>query len=89
MCVSCFSSFEALAMNGAGALAIAVTGAGRVVDKVRGRSSEQRRSEVWTQNAAFMRSLGHDPVAVLGPPPEQAVEPSSSPTPRPRPPVPA
>ncbi len=56
-------------MNGAGALAIAATGASRVRDVLRGRSSEQRRSEVWTQNASFMRSLGHDPVAVLGPPP--------------------
>ncbi len=74
MCINCFSSLDALAVAGTGATALASGGWQRVVDRVHGRTREQRRQLTWDDDAAFLASLGHDPEVLLGPPPTQRVD---------------
>ena len=70
MCGSCFTNTDSLLLSAAGAGTAAVAVARRAKDVVSGRTASERRSAAYAANAGFLRSLGHDPALVLGPPPE-------------------
>ncbi len=70
MCVNCLGMADVAAVAGSGALVAASSGWQRITDVFSGRTREQRRRAVWDDNAAFLRELGHDPVELLGAPPE-------------------
>ena len=69
MCGSCVTTAESLLLGAAGAGTAAAAAARRVREGLRGRTSLDRQAAAYAANAAFLRSLGHDPSVVLGPPP--------------------
>ena len=69
MCGSCVSNAESVLLGLAGAGTAAAAAARRARDALGGRTSSDRRAAAYEANAAFLRSLGHDPAGVLGPPP--------------------
>ena len=71
MCINCFSSVDAMAVAGSGAAALASTGWQRIVDRARGLSPRDRQRRTWAEDAAFLRSLGHDPEVLLGREPDR------------------
>ena len=70
MCGSCVTNAEALILGAAGATTAGVAVVRRTADLLTGRSPDPRRQAAYEANAGFLRSLGHDPAAVLGPAPE-------------------
>jgi hypothetical protein len=72
VCASCFTRIDAVALNSAGLLAMAVVGRRRVLDAWHGRSRTTRRQASYDETAGFLREMGHDPDLVLGPPPAAA-----------------
>jgi hypothetical protein len=66
VCVSCFSAAEAVVLQAGGAV---VLGAGGL-RRLRGGLPFRDRQASWQRRAAFLQSLGHDPVELLGAPPE-------------------
>ncbi len=77
MCGSCISNAESLVIGAVGATSGAVALARRAGDLLRGRASSGARAAAYAANADFLRSLGHDPALVLGPPPELRAETAS------------
>ena len=69
MCGSCVTNAEAVLVSALGAGNVALSLAQRLSDAVHGRTSADRRLSAHKANAAFLRTLGHDPAEVLGPPP--------------------
>ena len=69
VCASCFTRIDAAVVGSAGALAAAGVGWQRILDAVRGTSRAARRRMTYDQTAEFLRAMGHDPAAVLGPRP--------------------
>lgn len=72
MCGSCVTNAEAVLVGALGAGNVALSLVERLHDAVKGRPAAERRLCVHQANAAFLRSLGHDPARVLGPPPGPA-----------------
>jgi len=71
MCGSCVTNAEAVLVSAVGAGSVALSLVERLLDAVKGRTAAERRLGAYQANAAFLRSLGHDPAQVLGPPPRQ------------------
>ena len=71
MCGSCVTHAEAVLVSAVGAGNVALSLVQRLSDALHGRSAFERRLGAHQANAAFLRSLGHDPARVLGPPPRQ------------------
>ena len=69
MCGNCVTNADAVLVSALGAGNVALSLVQRLHDAVTGRSAAERRLSVHQVNAAFLRSLGHDPARVLGPPP--------------------
>jgi hypothetical protein len=69
MCMSCVTSAEAIAINATGGLVLAKGALDRVADAARRRHPAERRQAAWDANSAFVRRLGLDAAAVLGPRP--------------------
>jgi len=69
MCSTCTTAFDALSTNAVIVAAVTVNGWERMKDRVRRRPRIERELETWKTNAAFMRSMGLDPLATLGAPP--------------------
>lgn len=69
MCSTCTTAFDAITWNSAIGLAFASEGARRIHDRLRGRRPVDRAMHNWTENADFARSVGLDPLHVLGAPP--------------------
>lgn len=69
MCVSCMSSVDAVVWNSVAVACVAASGARRIRDAAIGRRPLQRRQEAYGRNSEFLRTLGLDPVEVLGPAP--------------------
>jgi len=69
MCGNCVTNAEAVAVSAVGAANVAVSLTQRAIDLACGRSAAERRLGAHQANAGFLRSLGHDPALVLGPPP--------------------
>ena len=65
MCASCFTQVDAMAWNAVGVAAAASVG----WRAVRVRARHDRRRIAYAETAAFLRELGHDPIAVIGEPP--------------------
>lgn len=74
MCSTCTTAFDTLAWNSAIGLAFATEGARKVRDRIRGRRPVDRAMADWSANADFVRSIGLDPLEVLGAPPLVPVE---------------
>lgn len=70
MCGSCVTSAEALILSTAGATTAGIGMVRRAADRLAGRSRRPGRLAAYEANAGFLRSLGHDPAAVLGPAPD-------------------
>jgi hypothetical protein len=66
MCTSCVSTAEAVVITGAAGITVVQGAARRLADALAGRHPAERAQEAWDANAAFARSLGLDPAAVLG-----------------------
>lgn len=75
MCANCVTAAEALAISMAGATAAGNELRRVIQDAFRGRPAFERRIEAWQANAAFLSSLGLDPVEVLGAPPAPSTAP--------------
>jgi hypothetical protein len=71
MCGNCVTNADAVLVSALGAGNIALSLAQRLGDAVQGRTGAERRIGAHQANAAFLRSLGHDPDQILGPPPLQ------------------
>ena len=69
MCATCVTVFDTAATNAAIVAALALDGWERLRDRLSGRSRTERQLATWTANADFVRSLGLDPLTVLGAPP--------------------
>jgi hypothetical protein len=69
MCTSCVTTAEAAVIAAAAGLSMAKGAADRLADALAGRHPAERRQEAWDANAAFVGSMGLDPLAVLGPRP--------------------
>lgn len=69
MCGSCVTHAEAVLVSAIGAGNVALSLAQRLSDAVHGRTGAERRLAAYQANAAFLRSLGHDPDQILGLPP--------------------
>lgn len=69
MCSTCTTAFDAITWNSAIGIAFASEGARRLRDHLRGRRYEDRVMDDWMANAEFARSVGLDPLEVLGAPP--------------------
>lgn len=69
MCGNCVTNADAVLVSALGAGNVALSLVQRLHDAVTGRSAAERKLDVHQANAAFLRSLGHDPAQVLGPPP--------------------
>lgn len=81
MCTGCFSTVDTVIVQATIATALARTAVTRVGDRLTGRDATDRRRAAYRDNAAFLRTLGHDPAAVLGPPPPNAPTPAPAPVP--------
>lgn len=77
MCANCVTSLDAMAIGLVGGTAFASAGIRWVRDQVGGTAARIRRRQEYDDDARFVRSIGLDPVAVLGDPPQ--------PLPRPQP----
>jgi len=71
MCGNCVTNAEAVLVSAVVAGNVVLSLAQRLSDAVQGRTGAERRLGAHQANAAFLRSLGHDPARVLGPPPRQ------------------
>ncbi len=69
MCGNCVSNADGLLLGAAGAGTAAAALARRAKDALHGSTSSDRQAAAYAANARFLRSLGHDPAALLGPPP--------------------
>ena len=69
MCASCMSSVDAAVWNSVAIVGVAASGARRLRDAAAGRLPLHRRQEAYGRNCEFLRSIGLDPVEVLGPAP--------------------
>ena len=69
MCLSCVTTFDAVAVNAVIAGSFGVTAFERVRDRLVGRAPGERRREIHAANAALLESMGLDPAEVLGPAP--------------------
>ncbi len=69
MCGNCVTNADAVLVSALGAGNVALSLAQRLGDAVQGRTGAERRLGAHQANAAFLRSLGHDPDQILGPPP--------------------
>lgn len=69
MCSTCTTALDTLTWNSAIGLAFASEGVRRVRDRVRGRRPVERAMDDWNANAEFVKSVGLDPLEVLGAPP--------------------
>jgi hypothetical protein len=74
MCMSCVTNIDALAVNALAGSIFAANAWERISDRRRGITRLERAQRIWLRNQSFMRELGLDPVAVLGPPPGVEVE---------------
>lgn len=74
VCASCFTRLDAAVLSSAGAVTAVSVGWQRLADARRGTSRAARRRARYDETAAFLRSLGHDPEAVLGPTPALKAE---------------
>ncbi len=79
MCGNCVTNVDALVVSGLAATSTAACLAQRARALLGGRSSFSQKAAAYAANAGFLRSLGHDPALVLGPPPEGS--PARSPRP--------
>jgi len=79
MCGSCVTNAEAVLVSAMGAGNVALSLVQRLSDALHGRSAFERRLGAHQANAAFLRSLGHDPAQVLGPPPPGSVRSTARP----------
>lgn len=70
MCVSCFTAVDAVGLQSVGFAAAALSGARRWRLLRLGVAPSSRRVRDWDESAAFLATLGHDPVKLLGPRPE-------------------
>ena len=70
MCGSCVTNAEALILGAAGATSGGLALARSAADRLAGRRRGSRQVDAYEANARFLRTLGHDPTAVLGPAPE-------------------
>lgn len=73
MCSTCTTAFDALSTNAVLVGAVAANTWERVRDRRDGRSRLERAVQRWETDAAFMRSMGLDPLATLGAPPAPPV----------------
>jgi hypothetical protein len=69
MCIACISGVEVVIANGAAAVGMAKGVATRGLDLRSPDRKSRRECAAWRANAAFLREIGLDPEAVLGPPP--------------------
>lgn len=69
MCGSCVTNAEAVLVSAVCAGNVAMSLVQRAADVVQGRTGAERQVGAYEANAGFLRSLGHDPARVLGPPP--------------------
>ena len=69
MCSTCTTVFDVSATNAVLVGAFVVNRWERLRDRMRSKPRLERDLETWEANAAFIRSLGHEPLAVLGAPP--------------------
>ena len=83
MCMNCVTNVDALAINVVAGSIFAANAWERVADRRRGISRVEREQRTWIRNQSFMRELGLDPVAIIGPPPgvRPAPAPAATPTP--------
>lgn len=73
MCMSCVSNVDAIAANTVAGVVIAINAWERVSDRRQGITRLERAQRTWLRNQSFMRSMGLDPISVLGPPPGTTV----------------
>lgn len=69
MCMNCVSNVDAIAATTVAGVVIAINAWERVSDRRRGITRLERAQRTWLRNESFMRTMGLDPVSVLGPPP--------------------
>ena len=71
MCSTCFTAFDAAMANSA-----LISGAAlELWNRARRGPGADHRREAWLANARFLRDIGLDPVASLGPAPTDTREP--------------
>lgn len=68
MCASCFTALDAYAMQAGAALAAGSTGVRWLLSGARGDRGA-RKQQRWDETAAFLREMGHNADAVIGPRP--------------------
>ena len=73
MCSTCTTAIDAAATNAVLFAAFVSTRWDLVSDRFKGRSSLGRELAVWEANAEFTRSMGLEPIEVLGAPPAVSV----------------
>ncbi len=70
MCANCMTTAADVLLIPGGVAAYAASRAIHVVrGRRRGETKADRQQAQWEQDAAFLRTMGHDPAEVLGPPP--------------------
>ena len=69
MCTTCTTVFDVAATNAVLGAAVLSNQWVRVRDRVRGIGRLERDVRTWEENAAFVRSMGLDPLTTLGAPP--------------------
>lgn len=69
MCTTCTTMFDVAATNAVLGAALVSNQWVRVRDRVRGIGRIERDVRTWEENAAFVRSMGLDPMTTLGAPP--------------------
>ena len=72
MCMTCLSAAELTVMQGTAVGFLAKGALARAHDFVTGRPAGERQLEAHLANSEFLRGMGLDPVAVLGPAPAVA-----------------
>jgi len=75
MCTTCTTLFDLAATNVALGAVVASNRWERFQDARRGISRLERELRTWESNAAFVRSMGLEPLAVIGAPPAVPVLP--------------
>lgn len=80
MCTTCTTLFDLAATNVALGAVVATNWHERVQDRRRGISRLEREQRTWESNAAFLRSMGLEPLVVIGAPPALPVVPVEAPS---------
>lgn len=73
MCTTCTTVFDVAATNAVLGAAVISNQWVRVRDRFRGIGRLERDVRTWEENAAFIRSMGLDPLTTLGAPPAPPV----------------